>query len=155
MTTVCANLTEMAGDSQVSWEGAKGFSAPKIFRIGASIYGLAGDCFGNVFIEWAERGFNQKQKPNWGPKDTEDVEFDVLELSPTGLWIWDQHLVRMKIKNDNYAIGSGSKFALVFMRKMGMTPEQAVLECCEFDDYTKGPVDVFYLKEKEPLTSKK
>jgi len=152
VTTICANLTEMAGDSQVSWDGAKGFLSPKIFRIGASLYGLAGDTFGNVFIEWAERGFNQKQKPVWGHGD--DPDFDVLELSPTGLWLWDKHLVRIKVKDVNYSIGSGSKFALVFMRKMGMTPEQAVLECCEFDDYTRPPVDVFYLKQTEEKKTK-
>ena len=158
MTTIAANRESMAGDSQLSWEGNKGFSTPKVFRIGTSIYGIAGDCFGSCFIEWAEKGFNQKQKPTWGPKDIEDVDFDVLELSPTGLWLWDKHLVRMKVKDDNYSIGSGSKFALVFMRKLGMSPEEAVKECCEWDDYTRGPIDVLYLKEllqKNETTTKK
>ena len=149
MTTVAANRDSMAADSQVSWDGSKGFSTPKIFRIGTSLYGIAGDNYSNVFIEWAEGGFNIKKKPNWGPKELEDIDFDVLELSPQGLWLWGAHLTRIKLKDDNYAIGSGSKFALVFMRKMNLSPEQAVLECCEFDDYTKGPVDVLYLKETQ------
>jgi len=153
MTTVAANREMMAADSHVDFGGI-GYKSPKIFRIGTSLFGLAGDNYGNVFIEWAESGFKVKQKPNWGPKDLEDVEFLALELSPTGIWIWDKYLIRIKIKDDNYAIGSGSGAALVFMRKMGLTPEQAVKECCEFDDYTKPPVDVFYLKEQdEPKTS--
>jgi hypothetical protein len=149
MTTVAANLERMAGDSQVTYSVGKGYLSPKLFRIGPSIFGIAGDNHSNVFIEWAQSGFKVKQKPNWGPKEAEDVEFEVLELSPTGLWIWDRTLVRIKIKDDTYAIGSGAGPALVFMRKLGLTPEEAVKETCAFDDYTREPVDVLILKQPE------
>ena len=157
MTTIIADRRSMAADSQVSWEGNLGFKSPKLFRIGNSIYGISGDNWGNVFIEWAKTGFNEKKKPqlhlanNW-----EDIDFDVLELAPTGLYLWDKHFVRIELKDDNYSIGSGSKFAIAFMRKMNMSPEEAVKECCNFDDYTREPVDVMTLiKEENEKVSKK
>lgn len=154
MTTIACNRESMAGDSQVSWDFHKGYSCPKIFRIGTSIYGIAGDNFGNVFIEWAQEGFKTKAKPAiWSLSNFELIDFDVLELAPDGIWLWDKHLVRMGVKDDSFSIGSGSKFALVFMRKMALTPEQAVLECCEFDDYTRGPVDVMYLNQAKEAAS--
>lgn len=151
MTTVAANRTQMAADSQVSWDGMAGFKEQKIHRIGNSIYGLAGDLWGNVFIEWAKTGFNEKKKPQIHDSIWNDVDFDVLELAPTGLYLWDKHFVRIALKDDNYAIGSGSKFALAFMRKMKMSPKEAVEECCLFDDYTREPVDVMELiKDEKP-----
>ena len=155
MTTVAANRTSIAADSQVSWEFAKGFKTPKLFRIGNSVYGIAGDNWGNVFIEWAKTGFNEKKKPQIQVANWDSVDFDVLELAPTGLYLWDKHFVRVELKDHDYSIGSGSKFALVFMRKMNMSPEEAVKECCEFDDYTREPVDVMVLKEENEKLPKK
>ena len=154
MTTIASDRKSMAADSQVSWDYHKGFKTPKLFRIGNSIYGLAGDNWGNVFIEWAKTGFNEKKKPQIHDSIWDDVDFDVLELAPTGLYLWDKHFVRVELKDDNYSIGSGSKFALVFMRKMNMSPAEAVKECCTIDDYTKEPVDVMELKTDDKPTKK-
>ena len=132
----------------------KGFLEQKLHRIGDSIYGLAGDLWANVFIEWAKTGFNEKKKPQIHDSVWEEVDFDVLELAPTGLYLWDKHFVRIKLKDDNYALGSGSKYAIVFMRKMKMSPEEAVKECCTLDDYTKEPVDVMELKIDEKPAKK-
>lgn len=148
MTTVAANRKVMAADSQVSWEFHKGFQTPKIFRIDNSLYGLAGDNWGNVFIEWAKDGFNQKKKPDIGDERWADADFDVLELAPSGLYLWDKHLVRVKLKDNEYAIGSGSKFAILAMRELGYDPKAAVELACKYDDYTKAPIDVESLKDE-------
>ena len=155
MTTIAANRQSIAADSQVSCEGNAGFKSPKLFRVGYSIYGIAGDNWGNVFIEWAKTGFNEKKKPQIHDSIWDDVDFDVLELAPTGLYLWDKHFVRIELKDDNYAIGSGSKFAILLMRKMQITPEEAVKECCVFDDYTREPVDSMVLKEENEKSAKK
>ena len=145
MTTIAANRECIAGDSQCSMDSAPGFLTPKLFTVERSVYGLAGDNWSNVFIDWAKTGFNEKKKP---PYVGGDIDFAVLELSPTGLHIWDSHWVRIDIKNDNYAIGSGAKYAVLLMRKYNMSPKEAVEVCCEYDDYTRGPVDVMYLPKE-------
>jgi hypothetical protein len=138
----------MAADSQVSCDGAKGFLTPKIFRVGNSLYGLAGDNFSNAFIEWAKRGFLLKEK-NFIPDGAwHDANFEILELAPTGLFLWDKYLTRIAIKDDNYSVGHGSMFALLGMREMNLDPVEAVRLACKYDDYTNEPVDVFLLKEE-------
>lgn len=157
MTTIAANLEMMAADSQVTYGHAgMGYKTQKIYAINGVIYGLAGDPGSDMFLEWAATGFKPKLKPNFSHMWS-DIDFDVLELSSDGLAMWDKHLVRMRLKDSVYAVGSGAPIALLLMRKYGMTPDQAVVEACEHDTYTEGPVDVLYLKDviKQPNKKEK
>lgn len=146
MTTIACNKESIAGDQWVTWDGHRGYRTPKLFHIKDSIYGTAGDWAGGVFIEWAKEGFKVKSKPQFMHYPAwDEMEFDILELAPDGIWLWDKYLVRTQVNEDNYAVGSGGKAAIIFMRELGLTPEQAVLKACDFDEYTKEPVDVIYL----------
>ena len=74
MTTIAANLTEMACDSKVSL-GSLSFKSFKIIRKGKALIGTAGDCGpGNKFIEW----FGTRRKR---PKLEADDDFEALVLT--------------------------------------------------------------------------
>lgn len=150
MTTIAANLECMAADTRVSVDGSAPYSATKLFRIGDSIFGTAGDgmmCL--VMIEWlrtSQRSRFQLYK-NWS-ENTERGDCWLLELSPRGLFLWDGWGVPEKILNKRYAIGSGQLAALKGMDK-GESPEEAVKAAPDYDQYSGAPIQVEYLLPPE------
>lgn len=152
MTTVAADFKrrEIAADSKCSWDEHMGFLTPKLFQVGNSIYGIAGDQFSNIFVDWAKTNFNEKKKPALHGEMWELADFDVLELAPSGLFLWDKYFTRVEIKDQEYAIGSGSTLALAAMREFKYTPFHAVELCCKYDDYTEPPIDLLVLPDLKP-----
>lgn len=121
----------------------------KLFKIRDSIYGTRGDNHSNMLVEWAQRDFKPKLKPDLVYK-AGDADFTVLELSPVGIFIWDEFFTRIALKDKNYAVGSGAKIALYCMRVLKQTPQQAVEEAAKIDEYTALPVDVWNLHDAIP-----
>jgi 20S proteasome alpha/beta subunit len=133
----------MAADTRVTTDGAY-YHADKIFRIGDSLFGTAGDgCMCLVMIDWLKTSRNrQSLYKQWGDYERDQVY--LMQLSPKGLYLWTGWGVPELIHEARFAIGSGQAAALKGMDK-GETPEQAVKGAAEYDQYTGPPVQVEYL----------
>jgi ATP-dependent protease HslVU (ClpYQ) peptidase subunit len=148
MTTIAANLECMAADQRIT-SGNAPARARKIRRIGDSLYAGAGNtsviC---VFLDWLDA---PKKDPmrlyRLIPEDSRH-EFEVLELSPQGLALWDGWGVRIPILDKFYAIGSGGLSAMQAMKR-GLPPEEAVGETFSLDECSGGTVETEYLLPPE------
>lgn len=150
MTTIAANLECMAGDTRVTTAGAY-YHATKLFRIGESIFGTAGDGFMClVMIEWLKTSRNrQSLYKQWGDYERDQIE--LLELNPRGLFLWTGWGIPEPIHEVRYAIGSGQLAALKAMDK-GDSPEDAVKGVIDYDEATGLPVQVELLAAPKPKT---
>ena len=75
MTTIVCNLECMAADSRVSAEGAPFYHSDKIFRIGDSLFGTAGDgMMGLLMIDWL-RGPRKNRLALYKLWDDNHIEF--------------------------------------------------------------------------------
>src|SRR5262249_51468610 len=112
-------------------------ASEKVHRIGKSIFGERGeDCKGlSLVLDWLRRGAKNKDRPEL----PDDASFNLLELSPSGIYLWSEPLDRDLIAEPNFAIGSGAKVAMYCMRELKMSPLQAVKEAAKVDAFTKGP----------------
>jgi hypothetical protein len=149
MTTIAVSLTEMAADSCFSYEGAGTdvFPTKKLYRIGDSIFGEAGDGPGAArMIQWLQRGQKYKEQPKYERTlGNDEHAFCLVELCKEGIFLWDYACMRYPVRQEVFAIGSGRKVAMYCMRYEKKSPEQAVKAACLVDDGTREPVDVMRL----------
>lgn len=139
MTTIAANLYEMAADTRVTWDDDTTSSSVKIYTIGSAILGATGDVDEIAkFIEWYTNGSVGKQ-----PKRSKD--FRVIRLNSEGLHIIDSNSYWLKLDDKFFAVGSGGQFAIGAM-EMGATPENAVRIAAKHDLFTNSSITVFKLK---------
>jgi len=153
MTTICANRKTMAADTQVSMDGAK-YHAVKIFRIGDSIIGAAGNAANcNIFIEWFRLG-KPTEKPELTGED-DDKNVTALELNPRGLFVYNGITEPDTLTDKFYAIGSGGSLALAGM-DVGKSPADAVRLAHRHDPGTGAAVTEMSLPsaEKRPRKTK-
>ena len=144
MTTVICTLKEMAADKRVSWGENPSFDTLKIFKINNSIYGYAGDVSASLrFIKWVEQDF--KEAPIFDKDDDKD-DFNILELTSTGIYLWDKQLSRMPIKNKHYAIGTGSLLA-IYLLDQGLSPREIIKIISKYDGFTSSEADVITLRK--------
>lgn len=140
MTTIAANLREIAGDTKCSWEGVGTdvYSSIKLFVGNNALYGVTGEeTDGSLAaIEWLQMGAPKVERPE-PPKN---AKWKLLELSPSGLAVYNTYLERDVILDRNIAVGSGRKVAMYCMRVLGMSPAEAVREACRVDDWSDLPV---------------
>ena len=138
MTTIAANLTQMAADSSLVMGDTKARCC-KIFRIKASLVGTAGgNGEGELFLAWLRDG-------GPAPKFERDADFTALVLNADGLFHYEYDCQPTLLKNDFWAIGTGAAHALTAMN-MGACPEEAVAQAIVFDINSGPPIDVFTLK---------
>lgn len=152
MTTSAANLECLAADQRMT-SGNAPARIRKIRRIGDSLYAGAGNVsLIVVFLDWLEA-----PKKNLGEarirlyrliSEDQRHEFEVLELSPTGLALWDGWGARVPLLDKFYAIGSGSLSAMQAMKR-GAAPEEAVSETFSLDECSGGTVECEYLLPPE------
>ena len=152
MTTVAAwvrgDLGVIAADSRASDDsGVVQFNTPKLHRIGRSVFGVAGDDWVDLFLQWRRSG-GKELPPRIVELNATDVDFNVIELAPDGIWFWNRTFTRIKIKDDTFAIGSGELVALYAMRKHGADPKQAVEAAASVDVHTGGAIDVEIVPQK-------
>jgi len=155
-TIVCSSaLGCMAADKRVTNPGAY-YPADKIFRIGHSLFGTAGDGFMSlVMIEWlktAQRNRHMLYR-NWN-ENTDKDDVWILELNPSGIYLWNGWGVPEKIHLKRYSIGSGQLAALKAL-DMGATPEDAVKGASEYDEASGCGVQVEWLLPDELQPKKK
>lgn len=135
MTTIAANLKMMAGDSRVVL-GSTFYSTDKIFRIGKSIVGVAGDAaLTTKFLAWFRK---ECPADEIGMMLDEDHSFNGLVLNADGLYVYGDCTEPDLLREKCFAIGVGADIALAAM-KMGKTPAEAVKLACELSPMTSGP----------------
>lgn len=149
MTTVVATLDMMAADTRVSVDGSAFYHANKIFRIGHSLFGTAGDgmmCL--VMIEWLKTPARNRERLYKQWADYERSQIWLLELNPSGLFLWDGWGVPERLNERRYAIGSGQQAALRALDK-GDPLDEAVKAGIEYDQYSGAPIQIEYLNPRK------
>lgn len=127
MTCIAANLSQMACDSMMS-NGFVDFPSPKIRAYRGSLFGGAGEVESlALFWQWLFGG--RKKKP-FSPEDAKDIgDFEVMELSPQGLFLWGAQLIPVPVSRQIHAIGAGGQAAVTAML-LGKTPTEACEIAC-------------------------
>lgn len=147
MTTIVANLEAMAADTAVVCGGPL-YHSDKIFRIGTSLIGTAGDGYmGLAFVEWFKsprRSMQSIQKMI--PLDNRH-EIIVMEVRPGGIYLWNGWGVPERLNEKFYAIGSGSMVAIEALTR-GATLQDAVKSATRWDENTHAPIQYESLKAK-------
>lgn len=153
MTTIAVDLKKgvMAADRRVVTASSY-YHADKIFRIGHSLFGTAGNgmqCL--AFIEWAKSKRIPAQLHKLiGEYDREGII--IAELNPYGIFLWDGWGFPERVRDPFLAVGSGGMAALEAMRH-GMSAEDAIKRAMAHDECTGGEVQVCYLDE--PITKRR
>ena len=157
MTTIVAStaLGGMAADTRVATSGSY-YPARKLFRIGESIFGTAGHgdmCL--AFIHWV-------QTPKRDPiklheligKEYEREDISIIELNPSGIFMWSGWGFPEEVLRESHAIGTGGMAALEAIR-CGKTLEDSVTAAMGHDEYTGCDIQVEYLLPPELLPKRK
>lgn len=156
MTTIVATLEGIAADTRVTGSNSY-YPARKVFRVGDSILGTAGDGFMCLaFVEWFK---NPKRVPKelheLIGKDAESRNaIDILEVNHEGIFAWNGWGYGEQILRDSHAIGSGGMAALEAIRR-GASLVDAVTSAFGHDEYSGGEVQVEYLVPLELLPKRK
>lgn len=148
MTTIAANLEMISADQRMT-SGNAPARMRKIRRIGECIYAGAGNVdLIFVFLAWLDA---PKKDPlrlyRLVPEDYRS-EFEILELSPQGLALWNGWGVKVPLLDKYYAIGSGNLSAMQAMKR-GLPPDEAVSETFSLDECSGGTVESEYLLPPE------
>jgi ATP-dependent protease HslVU (ClpYQ) peptidase subunit len=133
VTTIAAKFStlEIAADSQVSGDDIK-YHVEKLRRGLQSVYGGAGD--------WDKLLAAFQALESGKTELDDDCDVELLELRHDGIWVYEGVLIPAKIKNDFYAIGTGSAYAIAAMH-LGKSPKEAVEIAAIYDPGTGGPID--------------
>jgi hypothetical protein len=154
MTTIAGNCECIAADQRVT-SGNPVARMKKIRRIRDSLYAGAGHISLIVlFLDWLENPKRDVMRLHRMIPEDSRHEFEVLELSPNGLALWDGWGVRVPILDKTYAIGSGCMSAAQAMKR-GCTPEEAISETFSLDESSGGSVDTEWLLPQELRTKRK
>lgn len=141
MTTIAATTEMMAADTQIT-EGRKhNYHLRKIYRVGNSIVGAAGDSRAcDAFVLW----WKNRQKERFVlPRGT---SFSALVLQGGQIFRFDDTELIQVVTADVAAIGSGKVAAFAAMetmKKLGQKPDPRVAVCVAIktDAYTGGQVE--------------
>lgn len=147
MTTIAVNLQEMSADTAVVNSGPL-YYADKLFRIGVSIFGTAGDGYMDLaFIEWVKSSRRSPQSLQKQIPIEHRNDILCVELRPGGIYLWNGWGYGERIHGKFYAIGSGSMVAMEGLYR-GDTPAEAVKAAMRWDENTGGPIQTERLKRK-------
>lgn len=149
MTAIVADTERgvMAADKRCTSAGPI-CHVTKIFRVGKSLFGIAGDVMLALhIIKWLEGKRDPAQLYKLIP-DAHRNDVDILELAEDGLAFWNGWGVRMPILDKTAAIGSGSMPALQALR-LGKDAEEAIRLAFPMDECSGGDVQVEYLLPPE------
>lgn len=137
MTTVAVKDGVMACDSQVTGNFLS--KTVKVIKGDDILVGYCGDWVAGMCFAQYIAGVVDEE-----PKGSKSDEVEFVILRPDGLYIADNHLREVKLKESFYAIGSGEQAAMVAMM-MGATAKEAVNMAKKVDPYTGGRVWEFQL----------
>lgn len=144
MTTVAADATGMAADTQIT--GVYTARVQKLVRLPDG--GVAGGC-GQWSRAWAGLAWLAGGEEGEPPKIK---GADLLVLRPDGtLWVAEGEWPLYPLLDKAAAIGCGALAAMVALGK-GATPAEAVKDVAKLDAYTGDPVQFLAL---EPIRAKR
>lgn len=156
MTTIVASakLGGMAADTRVTG-GQVYYPAPKIFRVGKSLFGTSGHgdmCL--AFVHWAKSKSRDPLKLHeLIGKEYDRDDISILELNPQGIFRWTGWGFQERVLRDEDAIGSGAGSGLAALQ-CGASLEDAIRKAMDHDEYTGCHVQVEYLDQPADLTGK-
>jgi hypothetical protein len=136
LTTIVCNLEAMASDKRVS--GGHMFAAQKIQRIKGSLYGGCGNYEQLLkMFEWFK---NPDMRPDWKFQP----EFEIIQLSPEGIFCWGSEMIAVPVLQPFYATGSGSAYAMGAL-ECGADLRSAVEVAAKYDSATGHGVQIITL----------
>lgn len=149
----------MAADQRATGDGPI-CHTKKLHRLGDSVFGLAGDCFAGIaLIDWLNTPKRDRAKLHkmFGDDVAWRYEMVLLELSPSGLALWNAWGFRLPILDKTYGIGTGSSAALTALDEPGCTPSQAIKRAIKRDEYSGlfGEPDEEWLLPPELVSKRK
>lgn len=146
MTVIACSLKEMASDSLCHEEDSSHYFSNKMLRMSdGSILGGAGD-HPEAVMDWIMRGRPVNDRPE---VDEERDDFSILHLTHDGILLYVNALIPHRLKEKNYAIGSGGDVALYCMRHLNKSPAEAVREAIRINMFCGGEVDVIALDPRK------
>lgn len=146
MTTIVCNREGMAADTRVTSSGPM-VHEDKIFRVGASLFGTAGDCsIGLLLLAWLKTTRNVDRLHKQIPVEHRD-DAEIVELNPGGILVWSGWGVARRLQDKSYATGSGAMAALSLLRS-GKSLKDSVAGAIELDECSGPPIQVEMLKPK-------
>jgi hypothetical protein len=80
-------------------------------------------------------------------RDEEDVKLEVLQLTPSGIFLWVNGDLPDPVRESFFAIGSGAPYAMGALT-MGASLAQAIEVAAKWDNGTRLPVDTIALAKK-------
>jgi hypothetical protein len=137
MTTIVADLESMAADQRIS--GGHMFKAFKIQRIKGSLYGGCGNW--EQLLKMYEWFRNPDMKPDWKFQP----EFEIIQLSAEGIFMWGPEMIACPVLQPYYATGSGGPYAMGAL-EAGADLRSAVQIAAKYDSATGHGVQVVQLQ---------
>ena len=139
MTTIAVSRVAMAADSRTRWDTGEFLTCDdKIEEIGESLVGCAGDVAAIFkFLQWFRN--QDRERPEF-----DDKNFDAVVLDSTGIYLYAGTTYPSRIRDPDFAIGTGSMAAKAAML-CGKTPAEAVAIAIKCDKNSGGPVRNFIL----------
>lgn len=122
------------------------YLASKLRRGKLSVYGACGD-WDKVLKAFS---LMESSSVEW----ESDLDVTVLELRSDGIWVYENTIIPVHIKNDFWAVGTGANFAIAAMA-LGKSPAEAVALAVEFDPFTNPPIESLKLEDVRVNKKKK
>jgi hypothetical protein len=137
----------MAADKHVTYSPS--FTGEcKIWAAKGAIWGAAGPSWkGLAFKAWT---LGKGKRPEFikpEGEDEEDVKLEVLQLTPSGIFLWVNGDLPDPVRESFFAIGSGAPYAMGALT-MGASLAQAIEVAAKWDNGTRLPVDTIALAKK-------
>lgn len=139
MTTIAFRDGIMAATT-AAWTSIYQGSGPTIFRTrDGGLVAMCGDTnMARSFVRWIEANEDEAQIP----RIPEKTDFGAIVVGRNGVvGRFTESFQRQDIDAEFHALGSGSLLALGAMA-MGASAEKAVEIACQFDPWSRGPVQV-------------
>lgn len=144
----------MAADQRLT-SGNPPCRTHKIKRIGDCLYGGCGDwSLVLIFLDWFDKPKRDLMRLHRLIPEDHRNSFEVLELSPSGLALWDGWGMRIPLLDKFYAVGTGGLSAMQAIKR-GLPPDEAVSETLSLDECSGGTVEVEYLLPPELRSKRK
>jgi ATP-dependent protease HslVU (ClpYQ) peptidase subunit len=145
MTTIAARFStlEIAADSMVSDDSSFYLTSKLRFKQN-SIFGGCGEW---AKVEKALKLIKNRSTKEWEP----ELDVEILELRNTGIYIYNGTSIATKIKNDVWAVGTGSGYFLGAYQATGDF-KAAMQIACALDSSSCEPIEYHVLKVKNGRT---
>lgn len=140
MTTIIADFHKriMVADSAIS-DGDRMWSGRKVWRIGKSLIGFAGDVSeAHAMAAWLKTGCQGKPPPFNNSM--------ALLMNADGLFYYAASKYGVRVENGIDSIGTGAKAAMCAYEALGFTdPKKALKIVCKHDAGSRPPIRAYKL----------